>query len=106
MAHAWQHLDRLKDHTLSTLWKTALVRLPRAVPIGALHFTSREGPQPFVLNLPSREPGRTIPIYVFVPMVVFPDSKDTNAVPEPHLFPVVTDYHGGGFYLGSCLGRF
>ena len=54
-------------------------------------------------ELPSREKRRTIPLYVFVPEVAFPDPKAAHAVPNPHVFPVVTDYHGGGFYLGSCL---
>jgi acetyl esterase/lipase len=67
-----------------------LVRLPRAVPTHALYLTSPEGPQPFVLKLRSR--GRhSIPIYVFVPPNIEPSAG------------VIVDFHGGGFFLGSCL---
>lgn len=103
MADWRRQIERLKDQSWSTLWKTALVRLPRAVPIEALHITNPEGPQPLVLQLPSRQRDRTIPLYIFVPHVSFPNTKAINAVTTPHIFPVVTDYHGGGFYLGSCL---
>ncbi|KAK3111517.1 hypothetical protein LTR53_013150 [Teratosphaeriaceae sp. CCFEE 6253] len=95
--------DRWRKTGWSTVLKTALVRLPRAVPMQALRITSPEGPQPFRLDLPSRQRGRTIPLYIFVPPVKFPDVDAGNAEPSPHSFPVVMDYHGGGFYLGSCL---
>lgn len=98
-----QSLSRWKDHTWSTIWKTGLVRLPRVAPISSLHITNPGGPFPFVLQLPSRQLARTIPLYVFVPHVTFPHPKAKNAVPSPNVFPVVMDYHGGGFYLGSCL---
>jgi len=98
-----QHLERWKKESWSTLLKTALVRLPRAVPMGALYITSPEGPQPFKLDLPSRKHGRSIPLYVFVPPAVFPTLESGSATPQPSHFPVVFDYHGGGFYLGSCL---
>lgn len=101
MADHWHHLARYKDQSWSTLWKTALVRLPRTVPIQALHITNPEGPQPFKLHLPSRQRGRTIPVYVFVPHVSFPNIKALRAVPSPSTFPIVLDFHGGGFYLGS-----
>jgi acetyl esterase/lipase len=66
------------------------VRLPRAVPTQALYLTSPEGPQPFVVKLRSR--GRhSIPIYVFVPPNIEPSAG------------VIVDFHGGGFFLGSCL---
>jgi len=53
-------------------------------------LTSPEGPQPFVLKLRSR--GRhVIPIYVFVPPNIEPSAG------------VIVDFHGGGFFLGSCL---
>lgn len=74
------------------LWRTALVRLPRAVPDAVLRYTSPEGPHPFVLNLPSRG-SHQIPVYVFVP----PSVAQNDPV------PVVIDFHGGGFFLGSCL---
>nr|OQO28608.1 hypothetical protein B0A51_03324 [Rachicladosporium sp. CCFEE 5018] len=97
------HVSRWSQQDLSTLAKTALVRLPRAVPMNALKITSREGPQPFRLDLPSRQAGRTIPLYVFIPPTSFPSLESGNGTPEPGSFPVVMDYHGGGFYLGSCL---
>ena len=51
----------------STTWKKALVSLPRLVPDSALHLTSPEGPHPFVLKIPARDPGKHhIPVYVFV----------------------------------------
>lgn len=103
MADAMRLVNRLKDQSWSTVWKTALVRLPRAVPMAALHITSPGGPQPFKLDLPSRERGRTIALYVFVPFVTFPERDSAHAAPTPNTFPVVMDYHGGGFYLGSCL---
>ncbi|KAK3637386.1 hypothetical protein LTR56_008722 [Elasticomyces elasticus] len=97
------HAERWSKEGWSTMWKTALVRLPRAVPMEALRLTSPQGPHPFKLEIPSREPRRKIPLYVFVPPVKFPDVDSGNIEPTPHTFPVVMDYHGGGFYLGSCL---
>lgn len=82
---------------------TYALQLPRAVPIDALKITSPGGPQPYILQLPSRQPGRTIPLYIFVPHVAFPHPKAKTLAPTPHVFPCVMDYHGGGFYLGSCL---
>jgi acetyl esterase/lipase len=78
------------------LWRTALVRLPRAVPDAVLFLTTPEGPYPFVLSLPSRSTHH-IPVYVFVP----PSIKNAAAKADP--VPVVIDFHGGGFFLGSCL---
>jgi acetyl esterase/lipase len=83
--------------------KTALVRLPRAVPMDAMRITSPEGPQPYKLKLPSRHAGKSIPLFVFIPPTKFPSLESGSTVPEPSEFPVVMDYHGGGFYLGSCL---
>ncbi len=103
MSDTWKSLARWKDHSFSTILKTGLVRLPRAVPTNALRITNPLGPQPFILQLPSRQPGRTIPLYVFVPKVLFPDPEVTPPMPTPSVFPCVMDYHGGGFYLGSCL---
>lgn len=75
-------------------WRKALVSLPRAVPDLALRITSPEGPQPFVLDIPSRST-YMIPVYVFVPDKI-DEAKTRN-------LPVVIDFHGGGFVLGSCL---
>ncbi|KAK1070739.1 hypothetical protein LTR74_003914 [Friedmanniomyces endolithicus] len=95
--------ERWSKEGWSTMWKTALVRLPRAVPMDALRITSPGGPQPFRLDIPSRTRGRKIPLYIFVPPVKFPEVISSDIEPSPHTFPVVMDYHGGGFYLGSCL---
>ncbi len=55
------------SHPFSTTWKKALISLPRLVPDSALHFTSPDGPHPFVLKIPARDPYKhQIPIYVFV----------------------------------------
>lgn len=79
----------------SIQWRKALVSAPRLVPLAALKYTSAEGPHPFILNLPSR--GKyTIPCYVFVPTRIEAD-KDAEGL------PVLIDFHGGGFVLGSCL---
>ncbi|KAL8788207.1 MAG: hypothetical protein Q9195_007422 [Heterodermia aff. obscurata] len=75
-------------------WRKALVSLPRAVPDVALRFTSPEGPQPFVINLPSRG-SYSIPVYVFIPIQI--DQVKARNI------PVIIDFHGGGFVLGSCL---
>lgn len=84
------------NQPFGVLWRTALVRLPRAVPDFVLYYTSPEGPYPFILNLPSRG-SHQIPVYVFVP----PSLHDAAARADP--VPVVIDFHGGGFILGSCL---
>lgn len=74
-------------------WRTALVRLPRAVPDAFLRFTS-DPPLPIVLDLPSRSPAYNIPVYIFIP-----DKLDPSTIS----IPVILDFHGGGFVLGSCL---
>lgn len=87
-------LPRIFSQPFGVLWRTALVRAPRAVPDQILRFTTPEGPQPFVLNLSSRG-GYRIPVYVFVPASLTPEQAAS--------LPVVIDFHGGGFFLGSCL---
>lgn len=82
------------SHPFAIQWRKALVSLPRAVPLQFLRITSPAGPHPFILNLPSRA-DYTIPLYVFVPSDL-DESKVGN-------LPVVIDFHGGGFVLGSCL---
>ncbi|KAL8832770.1 MAG: hypothetical protein Q9191_000040 [Dirinaria sp. TL-2023a] len=84
----------LTTHPFDIQWRKALVSLPRAVPLATLRITSPEGPQPFIMNLPSRSSHR-IPLYIFVP----PDITEETA---PKL-PVIVDFHGGGFVMGSCL---
>jgi acetyl esterase/lipase len=55
------------SHPWSTTWKKALVSLPRLVPDHALKLTSPDGPHPFVVKLPARDPNKhQIPVYVFL----------------------------------------
>ena len=75
-------------------WRKALVSAPRLVPDAALRFLSPEGPQPIVIKLPSRGQ-HLIPVYVFVPPIL--DSSQSDV---PNL-PVLVDFHGGGFVLGT-----
>ncbi|PVI06580.1 alpha/beta-hydrolase [Periconia macrospinosa] len=86
-------------------WRTALVQIPRYVPLSILHITSPKGPQPFVIALPSRK-NDVIPIYVFVPPApVQLEDQDGQKVVENGEWkvPVVLDFHGGGFIMGSPL---
>lgn len=77
-------------------WRTALVQLPRWVPLSVLHFTSRKGPQPFLIALPSRR-NNIIPIYVFVPPApVDLDGNGEVIANGEWKVPVVLDFHGGG----------
>lgn len=88
-------LTQISQLPWNVMWRTAIVRLPRAVPSSVIRYTCPEGPQPVIINLPSRSTGRTIPCYAFIsPAVV------ENPSQPP---PVVIDFHGGGFFLGSCL---
>ncbi|KAI9740070.1 MAG: hypothetical protein M1818_004821 [Claussenomyces sp. TS43310] len=81
--------------SFQTHWRKALVSLPRLVPDAALRFTNPEGPQPFVFKIQSRG-DHLIPIYVFVP-------EQAPGIREKATLPVLVDFHGGGFILGSCL---
>ncbi|KAH7127038.1 Alpha/Beta hydrolase protein [Dendryphion nanum] len=91
-------------------WRTALVQIPRYVPLSILHLTSREGPQPFVIALPSRK-NRAIPTYVFVPPEPVDlesnsdgsESRSRSRKGDPWKVPVILDFHGGGFIMGSPL---
>ena len=106
-------------------WRKAVVSMPRLVPDFVMNFTSSEGPQPIVFDIPSRGT-HLIPIYVFVPPLrkkhrdlLHHDHKATTA--GSHLknksvrqrevgidddyegkLPVLIDFHGGSFILGSC----
>jgi acetyl esterase/lipase len=67
------------SHPFSTTWKKALISLPRLVPDSALYITSPEGPQPFVVKIPSFHPrNHDIPCYVF--MYIPP--RSTHATPS------------------------
>jgi predicted esterase len=86
-------------------WRTALVQIPRFVPLQILHITSPKGPQPFLIALPSRK-GAVIAIYVFVPPApVNLGDKEGDGTQEDGEWrvPVVLDFHGGGFIMGSPL---
>jgi ATP-dependent RNA helicase DDX3X len=86
-------------------WRTALVQIPRFVPLSILHITSPKGPHPFLVNLPSRN-GAVITLYVFVPPapVDLEGNEDRRrAETGEWRVPVVLDFHGGGFIMGSPL---
>lgn len=78
-------------------WRKALVSAPRLVPDAVLRFTSPEGPQPIVFAIPSRGK-HLIPLYVFIP----PSTTPTEIGAVPSNLPILVDFHGGGFVLGSC----
>ncbi len=99
-------------------WRKALVSIPRLVPDFVLNFTTSEGPQPIVFDIPSRAT-HLIPLYVWVPPLrkhhkhhrdknpagshlketLRPTGIDDNFVGK---LPVLIDFHGGSFILGSC----
>ncbi|KAF2192677.1 alpha/beta-hydrolase [Zopfia rhizophila CBS 207.26] len=86
-------------------WRTFLVQLPRYVPLSIIHLTSPKGPHPFVIALPSRRNNK-IPIYVFVPprpVDLDVNGEDTQEGDGEWKVPVVLDFHGGGFIMGSPL---
>jgi len=97
------HFFRLPWHVQ---WRTCLVQIPRFVPLGVLKITSPKGPHPFVIALPSRK-NHAIPIYVFVPPkpIGLSDAGDGSSPVEDGEWkvPVVLDFHGGGFIMGSPL---
>lgn len=98
--------DRLTTRALALA-----LQLPRYVPTQVLKFTSPEGPYPAVLNLPSRDEGRTISIYVFIP----PPQSLASSPLSTHAagttagdaaidkVPVLVDFHGGSFVRGEPL---
>jgi hypothetical protein len=89
----------------SVQWRTALVQLPRAVPLSILHVTSPEGPHPFLINLPSRK-GDVITLYVFLPprpLDLEGNEDERRQQTGEWKTGVVCDFHGGGFIMGSPL---
>ncbi|TKY85636.1 hypothetical protein EX895_005175 [Sporisorium graminicola] len=46
--------------------------------------------------MPSRSKEYSIPLHIFVPQSLYDSAPAEGA-------PVLVDFHGGGFYLGSCL---
>ncbi|KAF2110170.1 Alpha/Beta hydrolase protein [Lophiotrema nucula] len=86
--HSFSYFFQLPFHIQ---WRTFLIQLPRY------------GPHPFVIALPSRK-DNAIPIYVFVPPADLGDNgQDTLGENGEWKVPVVLDFHGGGFIMGSPL---
>jgi ATP-dependent RNA helicase DDX3X len=82
-----------------------MVQLPRFAPLSILHITSPKGPHPFLISLPSRKDGLIV-IYVFVPprpVDLEDNEKEERTQTGEWKMPVVLDFHGGGFTLGSPL---
>ncbi|KAF2273729.1 alpha/beta-hydrolase [Westerdykella ornata] len=103
MSSVFQHLTYFFKLPFHIQWRTVLVQLPRWVPLSILHLTSPKGPQPFVIALPSRK-NHSIPIYVFVPPEpVDLGDKELWGPNGEWKVPVVLDFHGGGFIMGSPL---
>jgi acetyl esterase/lipase len=84
----------ITSQPFNVLWRTALVRAPRLTPTQVLKWTDPEGPYPVSLDLPSRGKHK-IPIFIFI--------KRNLSEAEAENLPVIIDFHGGGFVLGSCL---
>lgn len=104
-------LRNMFSNSFETLWQATLVKLPRAVPTAVLKYTSPEGPHPYILDLPCRDKKRTIPVYVFLPDLqtlqtsvgILRSSEDAALEATQISLPVLLDFHGGGFFMGSPL---
>lgn len=84
---------RLLQLPFGVLWRFILVRLDRLVPIQVTRLTSNP-PYPFVARIPSRD-RHSIPVHISIP---------TNlSLTGDESLPVHIDFHGGGFFMGSCL---
>jgi acetyl esterase/lipase len=79
------------SHPLSTTLKKAFVSLPRLVPHAVLHITSPDGPHPFIVKLPARDPStHEIPVHVFVyvpPLEASPTAPTIAKVGTDRLAP-------------------
>ncbi|KAF2034378.1 alpha/beta-hydrolase [Setomelanomma holmii] len=105
MSSAWHSIAYFFRLPFHIQWRTFLVQIPRFVPLAVLHLTSPKGPHPFLISLPSRKDS-VIAIYVFVPPK--PVDLEGNGDEERRTtgewkVPVVLDFHGGGFIMGSPL---
>ncbi|KAF1913731.1 Alpha/Beta hydrolase protein [Ampelomyces quisqualis] len=100
--HSIAYFFRLPFHIQ---WRTALVQIPRFVPLSILHITSPEGPHPFIISLPSRKDS-VIACYCFVPPrpIDLEDNGDEQRKRTGEWkVPVVLDFHGGAFIMGSPM---
>jgi ATP-dependent RNA helicase DDX3X len=82
-----------------------MVQIPRFVPLSILHITSPKGPHPFLISLPSRKDS-VIAIYVFVPprpVDIEGNGDEERTRTGEWKVPVILDFHGGGFIMGSPL---
>ena len=73
----------------------ALTQLPKMTPLAALRWTTPEGPMPTVVRLPSRDEGRTVEVFLWLP----PHAQASTSERRPCL----VDFHGGGFVMGGPL---
>jgi hypothetical protein len=83
---------------IAVQWRTAMVQIPRFVPLSILHITSPKGPHPFLISLPSRKEA-VIALYVFVPprpVDIEGNGDEERARTGEWKVPVVLDFHGGG----------
>lgn len=107
MSSYWDSIGYFFRLPWKIAWRTALVQIPRFVPLSILHITSPKGPHPFLISLPSRK-GTIIHIYVFVPPKPIDlegnaDAERAQRTTGEWQVPVVLDFHGGGFIMGSPL---
>lgn len=92
-------LQQQKSHK-SKGWITyglsALMQLPNATPTSILRWTTPEGPMPCIIDLPSRDKGRCIKIYLWLPSLGLGSFTGIRR-------PCLIDFHGGGFIMGGPL---
>lgn len=98
MSLSFGRIAKFSALPLPVQWRALLVRMPWLTPLAALRYTSPEGPQPTIIQLPSRQDSCHIPVYAFLPPSLGNKSPDLGPSLRVHL-----DFHGGGFIMGSCL---